>query len=109
MAARVLEPEGAGFTEAELALLRALPLMKAESALLALDELHGHFDVGEDRGEIGQIVYAYGMFRGLHSAYAVLGAEFLDADGRPLSEQPGFGVVTLADGGFKARSEVDLP
>ena len=109
MAARVLEPERAGFTEAELALLRALPLMKAGTALLALDELSGHFDVGSDRGEIGQIVYAYGMYRGLHCANAVLGVEFLDSDGRPLSEQPGFGVVTMADGSFRVRDEVDLP
>jgi len=109
MAARVHDPEGAGFTDAEQALLRALPLMKAETALLALDALRGHFDVGEDRGEIGQIVYAYGMYRGLHTANAVLGVEFLDADGRPLSERPGFGVVTMSDGSFRARSEIDLP
>jgi len=109
MAARVLDPEGAGFTAAELALLRALPLMKAETALLALDGLRGYFDVGKDRGEIGQIVYAYGMYRGLHAANAVLGVEFLDSNGRPLSEQPGFSVVTMADGSFKARAEVDLP
>ena len=109
MAARVLDPEGAGFTEAELAILRALPLMKAETALLALDELSHYFDVGKDQGQIGQIVYAYGMYRGLHSANAVLGIEILDFDGRPLSERSGFGVVTMADGSFKARSEVDLP
>ena len=36
-------------------------------------------------------------------------AEILDADGRPLSEREGFGVVTLDDGTFKPRSEVALP
>jgi hypothetical protein len=109
MAARVRDPEGAGFSEAERALLRALPLMKAGTAELALEELRAHFDVGGDRGEIGQIVHAYGMYRGLHTTMSVLGAEFLDSHGRPLSEQPGFGVVTMEDGSFAARDEVPLP
>jgi hypothetical protein len=109
MAVRVRDPEGAGFTEAELALLRALPLLRAESADRALAELAPHFDVGEDRGEIGQIVHAYGLYRGLHGTLAVLGAEILDAAGRPLSERPGFGVVTRADGSFLARGDVELP
>jgi len=109
MAGRVGDPEGAGFTQAELALLRALPLLRAEFADRALAELAPHFDVGEDRGEIGQIVHAYGMYRGLHGTLAVLGAEILDADGRPLSERSGFGVVTRADGSFLARSAVQLP
>jgi len=105
MAARVHDPEGAGFSEAELALLRALPLMRAESADQAIAALAHHFDVGE----IGQIVHAYGMYRGLHGTLAVLGAEILDADGQPLSEREGFGVVTRADGSFLARGDVELP
>ena len=109
LAARVHDPEGAGFTDQELALLRALPLMKAETAELAIAELETHFDVGEDRGEIGQIIHAYGMYRGLHSAMAVLGAEILDAEGQPLSEKAGFGVVTMDDGSFKPRADFALP
>jgi hypothetical protein len=109
MASRVHDPEGAGFTPPELALLRALPLMKSDMASPALDALREHFDVDEDRGEIGQVVYAYGMYRGLHAANAILGVEFLDDEGRPLSERNGFGVVTTADGRWKARSEIDLP
>jgi hypothetical protein len=109
MAARVHDPEGAGFTEAELALLRALPLLRAETADLAIAELAPHFDVGADRGEIGQIVHAYGMYRGLHGTLAVLGAEILDDTGRPLSEGTGFGVVTRADGTFLPRGDVELP
>ncbi|MDJ0847222.1 MAG: hypothetical protein QNK04_02460 [Myxococcota bacterium] len=109
LAARVHDPEGAGFSEAEHAVLRALPLMRAESADLALEELRGHFDVGGDRGEIGQIVHAYGLYRGLHATMAVLGAEILDDEGRPLSERPGFGVVTTDDGRFVPRDAIDLP
>jgi hypothetical protein len=105
----VHDPEGAGFTEPELAVLRALPLMKAETAELAIEELRAHFDVEGDRGEIGQITHAYGMYRGLHATMAVLGAEILDAEGRPLSERPGFGVVTMDDGRFEPRDEVPLP
>ena len=90
-------------------MLRALPLLEAETALLALDELRAHFDLGEDRGEVGQIVHAYGMYRGLHTTMAILGAEILDDDGRPLSERTGFGVVTMDDGTFKPRSELELP
>jgi hypothetical protein len=40
---------------------------------------------------------------------AVMGAEILDEDGTPLSERKGFGVVTMDDGSFRARDEVDLP
>ena len=109
LASRVHAPEGAGFTPAEEALLRALPLMRGETAELAIEMLGEHFDVGEDRGEIGQIIHAYGMYRGIHTTMAVMGAEILDADGRPLSEQTGFGVVTMDDGSFKARSDVALP
>jgi len=105
LASRVHDPDGAGFSDAELAVLHALPQMKAELAELALDALKPHFD----EGEIGQIVHAYGMYKGLHTTMAVLGAEILDQDGRPLSEQQGFGVVTMNDGSFRARSEVDLP
>ncbi len=109
LATRVHDPEGAAFSEAEQAVLRALPLMKAETAELALDALRGHFDVGGDRGEIGQIVHAYGLYRGLHATMAVLGAEILDAEGRPLSERAGFSVVTTDDGRFVPRDEVKLP
>ncbi|MEE2665180.1 MAG: hypothetical protein VX681_13775 [Myxococcota bacterium] len=79
--------------------------MKAESAERAIDTLAGHFDAGE----IGQIIHAYGMYRGLHTTMAMLGAEILDAEGRPLSAREGFGVVTMDDGTFKARSEIPLP
>ena len=103
------DPEGAGFSEAELAVLRALPLMKADTAELAIEALRAHFDVGGDRGEIGQIVHAYGLYRGVHATMAILGAEILDDEGRPLSERPGFGIVTTDDGRFLARSEVELP
>jgi hypothetical protein len=108
MAAKVLDPDGAGFTEAELAVLRALRLMNADTALLALDELRRHFDVGEDRGEIGQIVYAYASYRAFHSSAAIFGSELLDEDGRPLVDQPGFAIVALTDGTFQDRAEVDL-
>ena len=109
LAARVPDPEGAGFSAAELAVLRALPQMRAETAELAIAELRSHFDQGADRGEVGQIIHAYGMYRGLHTTMAVLGAEILDAEGRPLSERVGFGVVTMDDGTFQSRSEVALP
>ena len=82
--------------------------MKPETADLAIEILGGHFDVGEDRGEIGQILHAYGMYKGLHTTMAALGAEILDEQGNPLSARPGFGVVTMNDGTFKARDEVDL-
>jgi hypothetical protein len=108
MASRIRDPEGAGFTDAELALLRALPLMRAETAERAIEELRGHFDVGEDRGEIGQILYAFGMYRGIHSTMAMLGAEIVDDEG-PLSERSGFGVVTMDDGRFLPRDEFELP
>jgi hypothetical protein len=105
----VHDPEGAGFSDAELAVLRALPLMKTDTSDLAIEALRGHFDVGGDRGEIGQIIHAYGMYRGLHATMAVLGAEILDAEGRPLSERPGFGVVTMDDGSFAPRGDLPLP
>ncbi len=108
MAASV--PAGAhpDFTEAECALLRALRLMGEGAGEEAIDALRPHFDVDGDQGEIGQIVYAYGMYRGLHTANAALGVEFLDADGTPLRDRPGFSVVTTADGRFAARQDFDL-
>ncbi|MCH2169751.1 hypothetical protein MK489_03115 [Myxococcota bacterium] len=109
LAARVHNPDGADFSGAEQAVLRALPLMAGETAELAIEHLQTHFDVGDDRGEIGQIIHAYGLYRGIHTTMAALGAEILDDHGRPLSEQPGFSVVTLDDGSFKPRSEVPLP
>jgi len=108
LAARVHDPEGAGFTDAEQALLRALPILTAESADLAIEILRDHFDVGQDRGEVGQIIHAYGMYKGLHTTMAALGAEILDSDGNPLSERAGFGVVTMDDGSFRARDEIEL-
>jgi len=108
MASRIRDPEGAGFTDAELALLRALPLMKTETAERAIEELRGHFDVGEDRGEIGQILYAFGMYRGIHSTMTMLGVEIFDDEG-PLSERNGFGVVTTDDGRLVPRDEFELP
>jgi hypothetical protein len=113
LAARVADPfadrERAGFRDAELALLRALPRLRAESAESALAGLREHFDADADRGEIGQIVYAYGMYKGLHSANAALGVEILDERGIPLSERAGFSVVTQEDGRFARRSDFDLP
>jgi hypothetical protein len=79
--------------------------MKAETAELAIEALEDHFD----EGEIGQIIHAYGMYRGLHTTMAMLGAEILDAEGQPLSARAGFGVVTMDDGTFKARSHIHLP
>ena len=102
LAARVTDPEGADFRERELAVLQALPRMRAETAESAIKGLRLHFD----DGEIGQIVHAYGMYRGLHATLAALGAEILDADGRPLSDKPGFGAVTRADGSMVPRDEV---
>ena len=102
LAARVTDPEGADFRERELAVLQALPRLRAETAAPAIDGLRSHFD----DGEIGQIVHAYGMYRGLHTTLAALGAEILDADGRPLSDKPGFGAVTRADGSMVPRDEV---
>ena len=103
------DPEAPGFSDAERALLRAYPLLGADTVELALEQLRAHFDVGEDRGEIGQILHAYGLYRGLHSTLAALGAEILDADGRPLSEREGFGVVTRDDGSFVPRGSIELP
>ena len=103
MAARVTDPEGADFRERELAVLQALPRLRAETAENAIKGLRLHFD----DGEIGQIVHAYGMYRGLHATLAALGAEILDADGRPLSDKPGFGAVTRADGSMMPRAEVE--
>jgi len=89
--------------------LRALPLLAAETAEVAIESLRQHFDVGEDRGEVGQIIHAYGFYRGIHATMAALGAEFVDADGHPLSERRGFSVVTMDDGSFRARGDVSLP
>jgi hypothetical protein len=89
--------------------LKALPLLEAETAEIAIETLRQHFDVGEDRGEVGQIVHAYGFYRGIHATMAALGAEFVDADGHRLSERPGFGVVTRDDGSFCARGDIALP
>ncbi len=104
LAARVTDPEGAGFRDREAAVLRALPQMGSETAESAIAGLRSHFD----DGEIGQIVHAYGMYRGLHATLAALGAEILGVDGRPLSEKPGFGAVTRADGSMVPRDEVEL-
>ena len=103
LAARVTDPEGAGFREREIAVLQALPQMRAETAANAIEELRSNFD----DGEIGQIVHAYGMYRGLHATLAALGAEIIDAAGQPLSEKPGFGAVTRADGSMVPRDEVE--
>jgi len=103
LAARVTDPEGAGFREREAAVLQALSQMRAETAANAIEELRSSFD----DGEIGQIVHAYGMYRGLHATLAALGAEILDAAGQPLSEKPGFGAVTRADGSMVPRDEVE--
>jgi hypothetical protein len=105
MAARVHDPQDAGFREEELALLEALPLLRAETAEFALDRLREFFD---DRA-LGQIVHAYGIYRGVHTALAILGAEFVDDEGRPLSERAGFGVVTCDDGSFTPRDRVPFP
>ena len=105
LAARVADPDGAGFAPDELAVLRARPLMHAATADDAVAALRCHFD----DGQIGQIVHAHGLYRGLHTTLATLGAEILDGDGRPLSERSGFGVVTMADGSMIARGDVALP
>ncbi|MEM7412046.1 MAG: hypothetical protein AAF430_17595 [Myxococcota bacterium] len=109
LASRVHTPEGAGFEPAEQAVLEALPLLRAETADAALEILKRHFDQPEDRGEVGQIVHAYGLYRGLHTTLAALGAEILDAEGRPLSEREGFSIVTTDEGHFLARKDVSLP
>ena len=108
LASRVTDPEGAGFSDAEQALLRGLRLMKAETAELAIETLREHFDVDRDRGEIGQILHAFGVYRGVHTTLALLGVRILDEAGHPLDPADGFGVVTLSDGRFKARHEVDF-
>ena len=107
LAARVTDPDAEGFTEAERAVLRALPRLGSTDAEATIDGLRTHFDVDADRGEIGQIVHAYGMYRGMHATLAALGAEILDDDGRPLSDRDGFGVVTMDDGSFVARNDFD--
>ena len=109
LAARVADPEGAGFSDAEQALLRALRLMQPETADLAIEALRTHFDVDGDRGEIGQIIHAFGMYRGVHTTLALLGVRILDDAGNALDPAAGFGVVTMADGRFTPRREVDLP
>ena len=103
LAARVTDPEGAGFRDREAAVLRALPQMNAETAEPAIEALRAEFD----DAEIGQVIHAYGFYRGLHATLATLGAEILDAAGRPLSEKPGFGAVTRADGSLVPRDEVE--
>lgn len=107
LAARVTDPEGAGFTDAELAVLSALPLLGADTAEAAIATLREHFDTPDDRGEIGQIVHAHGHYRGMHATMAALGVEILDEDGHPLSERSGFSVVTMDDGRFVARADFD--
>ena len=81
----------------------------AGPAEIAIEGLREHYDVGDDRGEIGQILHAYGFYRGLPATMAALGAEFIAPDGQRLSERPGFGVVTMDDGSFRARDAVALP
>lgn len=90
-------------------MLRALPLLGADTAEQAIAGLREHFDTPEDRGEIGQILHAYGHYRGMHATMAALGVEILDDGGRPLSERPGFSVVTMDDGRFVARASFDSP
>ena len=109
LASRVTDPEGAAFSEAERAVLDALPLMGAPTAERAIALLRRHFDQDEERGEVGQIVYAYGLYRGLHATLAALGARMLDAEGRALEPAAGFGVVTTDKGAFLPRDEVELP
>jgi len=99
LAARVHDPEGAGFSEAEQGLLRALRAMQAGRADAALEELRAHFE----EGCVGQILHAFGLYRGLHTTMALIGAEILDDAGRPLSLREGFGVVTTTDGRFVPR------
>jgi len=109
LAARVTDSEGAAFSESERAVLDALPLLGARTAERAIALLKEHFDQGGKHGEIGQIVYAYGMYRGLHATLAALGARILDAEGRPLEAAAGFGVVTTDDGAFIPRDEIEFP
>lgn len=107
LAARIAcgDVDGSGFDEAEQAVLRALPRLVGATTEQAIDTLRPHFD----DGAIGQIVHAYGMYRGLHTTMAAIGAEILADDGTPLSERAGFSVVTRDDGTFVARDEIDLP
>jgi hypothetical protein len=79
--------------------------MAAPTAPEAIAALREHFDTPVDRGEIGQIIHAHGLYRGMHTTMAALGVEILDDDGRPLSDRPGFGVVTTDDGRFVARDD----
>ncbi len=106
LAARVHDPDGAGFDPSEEALLGALPLL-AEHPVDAIARLKPHFDRDADRGEIAQIITAYGMYRGLHLTNAALGVSFVDEEGRPLPVERGFHVVTMDDGSFQRRADFE--
>lgn len=102
-----MNPETAGFEDVEKAVLQALPVLLGTEAASALESLRAHFDLDGDRGEVGQIVHAYGLYRGMHFTLAALGAEILGESGKPLSEKPGFHVVTDENGQMQARKEFD--
>ena len=106
LAKRVHDPDGAGFSEGEEALLHALPLL-ATQPTDAIDRLRPHFDRDSDRGEIAQIITAYGMYRGLHLTNAALGVSFVDDEGRPFPVEQGFHVVTMDDGSFQRRADFE--
>ena len=102
-----MNPEAAGFEDAEKAVLRALPVLMGTEAASALESLRAHFDLAGDRGEVGQIVHAYGLYRGMHFTLAALGAEIIGESGKPLSANPGFHVVTDKNGQMRARKAFD--
>ncbi|MCH2186524.1 hypothetical protein MK280_11705 [Myxococcota bacterium] len=102
-------PDDPGFAPQEQALLQGLIRLDAGQYLKAVQVLQTEFDQHEAKGEVGQIIHAHGLYRGLHATLAAVGAEILDAEGQPLSRRPGFSVITNADGGLYPRKDFPDP
>ncbi|MAJ62091.1 MAG: hypothetical protein CBC48_20440 [bacterium TMED88] len=98
-------PKDPGFPPREQALLQGLVKLDAGQHLEAVQVLQTEFDQHDAAGEIGQIIHAHGLYRGLHSTLAAIGAEILDAEGRPLSDLAGFTAVTDDEGGLHPRKD----
>jgi hypothetical protein len=105
----VTSPNDPGFPPREQTLLQGLARLDAGQHLQAVQVLKVEFDQNEGTGEIGQIIHAHGLYRGLHSTLSAIGAEILDAEGQPLSRLAGFSVVTDAEGGLHPRKDFPAP
>ena len=102
-------PNDPGFPPREQTLLQGLARLDAGQHLQAVQVLKVEFDQNEGTGEIGQIIHAHGLYRGLHSTLSAIGAEILDAEGQPLSRLAGFSVVSDEEGGLHPRKGFPAP